>query len=282
MANRTVKGANTIKGTNPQFLIEKIIRSRIYECRYWKEECFALTAELLVDKALELKYVGGTTAAHVKPTPFLCLVCKMLQIQPEKDIVIEFIKQDEFKYVRCLGAIYLRMTGNSLEVYEYLEPLLSDFRRIKMMNKMGAFEVTHIDEFCDLLLNEDRVCEIILPRIQKRSILEENGQLKPRWSALEEDLDQINKEEEANKIAAELNEDGYDSPVPSPPRKEKKKKEKKSKKEKKHKKYKDLDAPDEAEQKRSRRSRSRSAERSRDKRRRSRSGERKRRYSDSD
>ena len=40
----------------------------------------------------ELKYVGGTTAAHVKPTPFLCLVCKMLQIQPEKDIVIEFIK----------------------------------------------------------------------------------------------------------------------------------------------------------------------------------------------
>ena len=55
MANRTVKGASTIKGTNPQFLIEKIIRSRIYECRYWKEECFALTAELLVDKALELK-----------------------------------------------------------------------------------------------------------------------------------------------------------------------------------------------------------------------------------
>jgi len=200
MANRTVKGATTVKGTNPQFLIEKIIRSRIYECRYWKEECFALTAELLVDKALELKYIGGTTAAHIKPTPFLCLVCKMLQIQPEKDIVIEFIKQDEFKYVRCLGALYLRLTGNSLEVYEYLEPLLSDFRRIKKMTKMGAFEISHIDEFVDLLLNEDRVCEIILPRLQKRSVLEENGQLKPRWSALEEDLDAIVAEEEANKI----------------------------------------------------------------------------------
>ena len=60
MANRTVKGASTIKGTNPQFLIEKIIRSRIYECRYWKEECFALTAELLVDKALELKVIPQT------------------------------------------------------------------------------------------------------------------------------------------------------------------------------------------------------------------------------
>jgi len=71
---------------------------------------------------------------------------------------------------------------------------------------------------------------------------------KPRWSALEEDLEAIVAEEEANKISAELNTgDGYESPVPSPPRKEKKKKEKKDKKdkkEKKKKKYKDLDAPD--------------------------------------
>ena len=45
MANRTVKEAPVIKGTNPQYLIEKIIRSRIYDCRYWKEDCFALTGK---------------------------------------------------------------------------------------------------------------------------------------------------------------------------------------------------------------------------------------------
>lgn len=45
MANRTVKEAKTIHGTNPQYLIEKIIRTRIYESRYWKEECFALNGE---------------------------------------------------------------------------------------------------------------------------------------------------------------------------------------------------------------------------------------------
>lgn len=46
-------------------------------------------------------------------------------------------------------------------------------------------------------------------------------------------------------------EEGYESPVPSPPRKEKKeKKEKKSKKEKKNKKYKDLDAPDDSSRRR--------------------------------
>ena len=64
--------------------------------------------------------------------------------------------------------------------------------------------------FCELGLKnkwlnqnfEGRVCEIILPRIQKRSVLEENGQLKPRWSALEEDLNTITAEEEANKIVS--------------------------------------------------------------------------------
>ena len=43
MANRTVKDAHSVKGTNPQYLIEKIIRSRIYESKFWKEQCFALS-----------------------------------------------------------------------------------------------------------------------------------------------------------------------------------------------------------------------------------------------
>ena len=47
MANRTVKDAQTIKGTNPQYLVEKIIRTRIYDSQYWKEDCFALTGTLL-------------------------------------------------------------------------------------------------------------------------------------------------------------------------------------------------------------------------------------------
>lgn len=50
MANRTLKDAPTIKGTNPQYLIEKIIRSRIYDCRYWKEDCFALTGKTRLTK----------------------------------------------------------------------------------------------------------------------------------------------------------------------------------------------------------------------------------------
>lgn len=190
MANRTVKDAKSIHGTNPQYLVEKIIRSRIYDSKYWKEECFALTAELLVDKAMELRYLGGVYGGNIKPTPFLCLTLKMLQIQPEKDIVVEFIKNEEFKYVRALGAFYMRLTGSSLDSYKYLEPLYNDNRKLRRQNKQAQFELVHMDEFIDELLREERVCDVILPRIQKRHILEENNEIEAKISALEDDLDE--------------------------------------------------------------------------------------------
>ena len=198
MANQTVKDAMSVKGTNPQYLVEKIIRyrvlnaisyiflillgfrSRIYDSKYWKENCFALTAELLVDKAMELRltlfslhlttklfflrYIGGVFGGNIKPTPFLCLVLKMLQIQPEKDIVIEFIKNEDFKYVRALGAYYLRLTGTALDCYKYLEPLLNDYRKIRSQKRDGNFELTHMDEFIDSLLHDERVCDVQCPR----------------------------------------------------------------------------------------------------------------------
>lgn len=65
--------------------------------RYWKEHCFGLTAETLVDKAMMLTHLGGTFGGNQQPTKFLCLVLKMLQIQPEKEIIIEFIKNEDYK-----------------------------------------------------------------------------------------------------------------------------------------------------------------------------------------
>ncbi|CAN8003863.1 unnamed protein product [Ixodes hexagonus] len=196
MANRTVKDAHSVRGTNPQYLIEKIIRSRIYDSRYWKEECFALTAELLVDKAMQLKFIGGVYGGNVKPTPFLCLLLKMLQIQPEKDIVVEFIRQEDFKYVRALGANYMRLVGSSLDCYKYLEPLYNDYRKLRRQNRDGSFAIVHMDELIDELLREERAADVILPRIQKRHVLEESNELEPRISALEDDVDDVDSAEE--------------------------------------------------------------------------------------
>eukprot|EP00795_Rhopilema_esculentum_P004665 gene4665-20948_t len=198
MANRTVGDAKSVRGTNPQYLVEKIIRTRIYESKYWKEECFALTAELLVDKAMALDHIGGTFGGNVKPTPFLCLILKMLQIQPEKDIVVEFIRNEDYKYARALGAFYMRLVGTSLECFKYLEPLYNDYRKMKRKGLDGVVSVLHMDEFIDELLHEERVCDIILPRIQKRDVLEETEQLEQRKSALDDDLEDLESDEDVD------------------------------------------------------------------------------------
>jgi pre-mRNA-splicing factor 38A len=68
--------------------VEKIVRMKVYTMPYWKEHCFGLNAESLVDKAMELDHIGGTYGGNKKAANFLCLVLKMLQIQPEKEIVV--------------------------------------------------------------------------------------------------------------------------------------------------------------------------------------------------
>ena len=113
-------------------------------------------AESCVDRGVELTHVGGIVGASVKPTPFLCMVLKLLQIQPDKDVVVEYIKQEEFKYLRCLGATYMRLVGTSLDCYNYLEPLLRDYRKLKRMKSDGGFELINIDTFIDELMTEER------------------------------------------------------------------------------------------------------------------------------
>jgi pre-mRNA-splicing factor 38A len=96
MANQTLKGALNVRGTNPQHLVEKVVRARIYDSPYWKEHCFALTAASIVPVAARLPYIGGSYGAQ-RPSPFLCLLLKLLQLQPARAIILEYIAAPEFK-----------------------------------------------------------------------------------------------------------------------------------------------------------------------------------------
>ena len=37
----------------------------------------------------------------------MCLMLKLLQLQPEKEIIVEFIRNEDYKYVRVLGELCL-------------------------------------------------------------------------------------------------------------------------------------------------------------------------------
>jgi pre-mRNA-splicing factor 38A len=183
-----------------QLLIEKIVRLRIRESRYWKEHCFGLTVERLIDKAVELTCVGGVASETNKPTPFLCLLLRMLALAPAYDIVVQFIRSAEFKYLRCLGAMYLRLVGLPEDIYEELEPLLADFRKVAMHTK-SDWQLTTIDQFIEGLLSGETSCDIVLPRIPSRQQLFVMGKLGSRFreSALREEfmtLYEVSQEDE--------------------------------------------------------------------------------------
>ena len=187
--NSTDPNAVQVHGTNPQYLIEKITRTKIYNCTYWKESCFGLNASSVIDRAVALKYCGGAYGGHSKPSRFLCLLLKMLQLQPEMEIVLEFIRNDEFKYLRALGAIYLRLVGKAEDIYRNLEPLYNDYRKLAYRTVHG-WSIKHMDEFIDDLLNQELVCDIALPFLAKRHKLEHLGTIETRKSVLDYELEE--------------------------------------------------------------------------------------------
>lgn len=183
-------GATTIHNINPTLLIEKITRERIFESLYFKEQCFGLNAATLCDRAAELQYVGGAYAAGSRRVaPFLCLLFKLVLLQPASAIVREYLAQPTFKYLTAVAAFYVRLYFEPHEVYALLEPLLADRRKLRMRSAAAGVALSHMDEFVDALLTQDRVCDIALPRMPKRIVLEDAGKLEPRVSAIASDLD---------------------------------------------------------------------------------------------
>jgi pre-mRNA-splicing factor 38A len=230
-----------IRGQNPALLFEKGVRERITESYYWKEQCFGLNAATLCDRAVELKFIGGTSGITGRPTPFLCLAFKMLQLVPEKGIVLEMLnfrgdeddeedvdakreaeeeedhklengsanadgkrdlnaegKLGSFKYLRCLAAFYIRLAWEPVEIYNTLEPLLTDYRKIKRRLKEN-FSLTHVDQFVDDLLTKERICATSLWKLPSRTHLEDLDLLEPRESPLGDEIDMLDEEDEKMK-----------------------------------------------------------------------------------
>lgn len=189
-ANNTDPAAQPAHGADPQLLLEKPTRESIYACIYWQTLCFGQNAAGIVHLSCALRYVGGTfgTSALI-PTPFLCLLNKLLQLGPEPELVDCYLTQSDFKYPRVLAAMYVRLVAKSAAVYAKLEPLLNDFRKLVYRADDTYFELTTVDQFVEQLLTQAVVCGVQLPRLQSRKVLVEIGALKKRVPLLsKEDL----------------------------------------------------------------------------------------------
>lgn len=193
-------GGKTIHGLNPARLLDKPVLDRVVDSYYWKEQCFAINEETLCDKAVDMTFLGGTYGQQ-KPTPFICLSLKLLQLMPERDIILEYLHQTDFKYLTALAAFYVRLTFEPAEdVYTTLEPLLGDYRKLRRRTRDGAYALTYMDQFIDDLLTKERVCATILPRLTQRIQLEDDGKLEERESPLGAELDEIDEDSDHGSV----------------------------------------------------------------------------------
>ncbi|PYI30373.1 PRP38-domain-containing protein [Aspergillus indologenus CBS 114.80] len=221
-----------IRGVNPATLFEKAVRDRITDSYYWKEQCFGLNAATLCDRAVDLTCIGGVYGVAEKPTPFLCLAFKLLQLNPDRDIILEYLNftdpetedpptynnphgnnggnhdgddadgsdavvkaRGDFKYLRALAAFYVRLTFPAADVYKTLEPLLLDYRKLKRRVR-DSFTLTYVDQFVDELLTKDRVCGTSLWKLPPRQQLEDLELLDERVSPLQAELEEMERSDD--------------------------------------------------------------------------------------
>ncbi|KAL2122107.1 hypothetical protein VTJ04DRAFT_2562 [Mycothermus thermophilus] len=198
---RGTTGPLAPNGLNPATILEKAVRERIVESYFYKEQCFGVNEADIVDRVVEhVDHIGGVTGVSQRPTPFLCLVFKLLQLAPSDDILDEYLHfgGEKFKYLRALAAFYIRLTRTDRDVYLRLEPFLEDRRKLRRKGRNGT-SLTYMDEFIDDLLTKDRVCATSLWKMRPRDILEDLDLLEPRVSPLGTLEDLLEEEEEENK-----------------------------------------------------------------------------------
>ena len=188
--------------------VELILRNRVFNSYYWKEKCFGLTSETIIDKILELKYIGGMNHSSNQPTDFICLFIKLLQLNPSEEIIDEYLSDPDLKYLRALTALFIRFAYPPYKIYTKLEKLYCDYKKLVILKSKG-YAIIHMDEYIDSLLNDEHIFEISLPKIPKRSVLEENGELSPYVSVLENELnvDRNKKDEDKSESESETEEE---------------------------------------------------------------------------
>jgi pre-mRNA-splicing factor 38A len=176
----------------------------VFNSRFWKEHCFALNSESLVEKAMTLEYVGFAFGAFHRPTPFLCLLVKMVQILPSIEMLRTYVEfsaaepsnnvtqqESDMRYLRVLTAVYIRLVCRPEMVYSMLEPLFQDYRTVVLLDTDAKFSKVYIDEFVETLLAYG-ACSIQgfhFPHLTRRSVLHAKGLIGEYISSIEDELE---------------------------------------------------------------------------------------------
>lgn len=173
------------------YLVEPIIRHRIQDSLFYKQYLYLTNeATILAIIVNQVKYIGSTNA-NGKPSPFICCLLRFLELEPPREVIEMCLHQlgtNEFKYLTALVLLYIRLVWTNEEVISTLESFYPDYRKLRVQLKSPIivngtpqlYKLSYMDVWCDDLLNNERVVDLILSRMVPRQILHERGLVNER------------------------------------------------------------------------------------------------------
>lgn len=185
---------------NKASLVEPIVRHRVQDSIFYKQYLYLTNESTILNVIIEhVHYIGGTSA-NGKPSPFLCCMVRLLELEPKQEIIHMYLSQmgtNTFKYLTAMTLMYIRFVGSSEEIYSILEEYYKDYRKLRFQLKYPRehngvhklYTLTYMDEWVDDLLHKERLVDLILPRLAPRRFLQEAGRLPARKYYIQLDSD---------------------------------------------------------------------------------------------
>lgn len=172
-------------------LVEPIVRHRIQDSLFYKQHLYLTNELTLLEMVVQhVHFLGGTDTVG-RPTPFLCCLLRMLELEPLQDIIDLYLTQNgfnEFKYLTALGLIYQRMVMLSEKWYLLFDASIIDYRNLRVKFKSPKltdglplhYGLMTMDEWVDMLNEQERVVDLIMPKLVPRRRLVDEGILMSR------------------------------------------------------------------------------------------------------
>lgn len=171
------------KALNKSYLVETIIRNRIKDSIFYKQHLYLTNEQTILPVIItHVKFINGLDSNN-RPSPFICCLLRLLEINPSNDIINLYLNHTEFKYLICLTLLLIRLTKKSVQVYSILDNYWTNYSKLRVLLPTPEFingvpvnyTLSYMDKFVDELLRNERVVDLILPRLEKRNRLVDKG-----------------------------------------------------------------------------------------------------------
>lgn len=175
---------------NKASLVEPIVRHRVQDSLFYKQYLHLSNEQTILQVIVDqVHYIGGTDSNN-RPSPFLCCLVRLLEIEPSPEIVDLYLSQNgyqEFKYLTALALIYNRMVMGSRFFVDF-DRYITDYRKLRVQNKQFKmvndlpvrYLIKHMDEWVDDLLENERVVDIKIPHLAPRLFYVERDEAQER------------------------------------------------------------------------------------------------------